>query len=180
MTPETENYADMRRDPVGFLRAIIDADTTYADFPAYTADAIRLLIDGEGPWRCFHCGEICVTREAAAEHFGEGNYEMEMPLCIEAATLEMKEFALHLRQLYRELTGERDANERLEHENSGWRYIARKLTKKPAATTSDLELEWDAMEGRVLAAEAAINAAPRWLASFLRRRAERLWRGRKP
>jgi hypothetical protein len=23
-----------------------------------------------GPWRCFHCGEICATPEHAQEHFG--------------------------------------------------------------------------------------------------------------
>jgi len=23
-----------------------------------------------GPWRCFHCGEVCATEEHAREHFG--------------------------------------------------------------------------------------------------------------
>jgi hypothetical protein len=48
--------------------------------------------------------------------------------------------------------------------------------KAPHATWHDLGNYRETAEGRILAAEAAINAAPRWLASFLRRRAERLWK----
>lgn len=132
----------------------------------------------EVPWRCFHCDELFHDRAAAAEHFGSYG-EGDQPLCVEAATLDMREIAAHLRELRQELSGERDDNERLGSENSGWRYIARKLTRKPAATFHDLEHEWEFMEGRVLAAEAAIDAAPAWLASWLRRRAERLWRRRQ-
>ncbi|HEV2747743.1 MAG TPA: hypothetical protein VGW34_10660 [Allosphingosinicella sp.] len=175
-----ENYADMRRDPVGFLRAIIDADTVYADYPAYTADAIRLLVNGEGPWRCFHCGEVCTTKEAAAEHFGEGNYEMEMPICIEAATSEMKALVLTNREMFERLRKvERDL-EQAEFERDCWAEGARKFMNAPHATWHDLSNYRETADGRVLAAEAAINAAPRWLANILRRRAERLGGVRLP
>lgn len=124
-------------------------------------------------WRCFHCDEVFTTREAAAEHFGNGDYEAEIPLCIQAATTEQKELILLNRDLWEQLRKTQNENDDLEFNMSGWEYTARKLTKKPSATTHDLEHEWDFMQGRVIAAEAAINAAPKWLRRFLRWRAER-------
>lgn len=136
--------------------------------------------DGEterssGPWRCFHCDEEFTDREAAADHFGAGEYEEETPLCIEAATTEQKELIRTNRELWESLRKAEDENDDLEFKLSGWDYIARKLTGMPSATTHDVEHEWDFMQGRVIAAEAAINAAPKWLAQWLRRRAERKW-----
>lgn len=127
-------------------------------------------------WRCFHCDEVFTTRDAAAEHFGSGNYEAETPLCVEAATTEQKQLISTNRELWEELQKARHENEDLEDRLHSFEYIARKLTKKAHATTNDIEHEWDFMQGRVIAAEAAINAAPRWLAGFLRRRAERLYK----
>jgi hypothetical protein len=65
-------YDDMRADPVAFLRAIIDGDTPYAEYPAYTSDAIRLVINQPPPqgWVCFHCGEAFHDASAARDHFG--------------------------------------------------------------------------------------------------------------
>lgn len=126
-------------------------------------------------WRCFHCDEVFTTREAAADHFGAGDYEAETPLCIEAATTEQKELIRTNREMWEEIRKAHNDNDDMECQLNGWAYMARKLTGKPSATTHDVEHEWDFMQGRVIAAEAAINAAPKWLANWLRRRAERQW-----
>jgi hypothetical protein len=106
-----------------------------------------------GGWVCFHCNEAFTTREGAAEHFGNGDYEDETPLCIVAATTEQKQLILTNREMWDELQKARQENGDLEDRLSGFEYTARKLTKKPHATTHDLEHEWDFMEGRVVAAE---------------------------
>jgi hypothetical protein len=136
--------------------------------------------ESELPWRCFHCDDVFETREAAAEHFGSGNYECEAPLCIEAATSEMKALVLTNREMFRELMEEREKLEEAEYERDCWAGGARSFLKQPHATWHDLGNYRETTEGRILAAEAAINAAPRWLANFLRRRAERLWKRARP
>lgn len=113
----------------------------------------------QGGWTCFHCNEVFTTRETAAEHFGNGDYETEIPLCIEAATTEQRQLILTNREMWEELQKARNENEDLEYRLGGWEYTARKLTKKPSATTHDLEHEWDFMEGRVIAAEAQLKAS---------------------
>jgi len=130
-------------------------------------------------YRCFHCDELFTTRESAAEHFGSGNYESEIPLCVEAATTDQRALILTNRELWEQVQSARSENEDLEGQVHSFEYFARKLTGKPSATVHDLEHEWDFMQGRVIAAEAAINAAPKWLASILRQRAERLYLKRK-
>lgn len=131
----------------------------------------------KGPWLCFHCGELCETHEAAAEHFGEGNYEMEQPLCIEAASTEMKTLVLTNREMFTRLMKIEGELEQAEFERDCWAEAGRSATSNPVATWHDLRgnLKIDELEGRALAAEAAINAAPRWLAQFFRRLAERRW-----
>lgn len=129
----------------------------------------------ELPWRCFHCDEVMETRESAAEHFGNGNYECEMPLCIEAATTEQKALVLTNREMWERIQKLDSELEQAEYERDCWAGGARSFLKQPHATWHDLGNYRETADGRVLAAEAAINAAPRWLASFLRRRAERLW-----
>lgn len=42
-------------------------------------DRLRAVAAEMGPWRCFHCGEVFTTREAAALHFGTS--EVQEPLC---------------------------------------------------------------------------------------------------
>lgn len=125
------------------------------------------------PWRCFHCGEVFTDPALAAEHFGDGNSEADMPICIEAATTEQRELVKTTREMWTRIRAAEEEIETLDHQLRNFEYVARKLTGKPSATTNDLTMEWDAMVGQVLAAEAAVNAAPRWLAQWLRRRAER-------
>jgi hypothetical protein len=133
----------------------------------------------ETPWRCFHCDEIFTERAAAAEHFGEGNYEGEMPLCIEAATSEMKALVLTNREMFARLMEVESELEQAEHERDCWAGGARKFLNAPHATWHDLGNYRETAEGRILAAESAIEAAPRWVATILRRRAEWLWHRRR-
>lgn len=130
------------------------------------------------PWRCFHCDEVFFERDKAREHFSLGNYEAEMPLCVEAATTEQKALVLTNREMWERVQHLEREVEDLEYRIGAWQHTARALTGAPSATSADLRHEWDFMEGRVLAAETAINAAPAWLAGWLRRRAER--RERRP
>jgi hypothetical protein len=175
--PRAAAYERMKRDPAGFLREIIDGDTPYRDYPSYTSDAIRLLLNHS--WRCFHCDEIFTDKSAAAEHFGEGNYECEMPLCIEAATSEMKALVLTNREMFERLMKVEAELDQAEHERDCWAGGARMFLDAPHATWHDLASYRETAEGRILAAESAINAAPQWLATYLRRRAERLWKRRR-
>jgi hypothetical protein len=133
-------------------------------------------IGAELPWRCFHCEEVFDTRAKAAEHFGTGNYKNEQPVCIEAATTELKMLVITNRELWERLRSVEQDLEQAEFERDNFAYAARKLTGKPSATAHDLSSWKETADGRVLAAEAAIDAAPAWLAAWLRRRAERIWR----
>jgi hypothetical protein len=132
--------------------------------------------NSEVPWRCFHCDEVMETPEAAAEHFGNGNYECEMPLCIEAASAEQKALVLTNREMWERIQKLDIDLEAAEFQRDCWEAGARKFLEAPNASWHDLANYRETAEGRVLAAEAAINAAPRWLANWLRRRAERQWR----
>jgi hypothetical protein len=96
------------------------------------------MSDATMPWRCFHCDEVFHDREPAAEHFGEGNYELEVPLCIEAATAEMKALVLTNREMFREMCKERDACEQAEYERGCWEQAARMFLKRPNANWHDL------------------------------------------
>lgn len=117
------------------------------------------------PWRCFHCDEVFTTKETAAEHFGLGNYEMEMPLCIEAATSEMKAVVLTNREMWERIQELERELEQTEYERDTANYTL----KQPKFA------KFEDIEGRMLAAEAALNAGPNWLRGFLRRKAERDW-----
>jgi uncharacterized protein (DUF3084 family) len=108
-------------------------------------------------WRCFHCDEIFKSRKKAAEHFGEGNYEAEIPLCVEAATTEQKALVLTNREMWERVQKAESEIENLEGRLDHFEYVARKLTKKASATAHDLEHEFDFMQGQVIAAEAKAN-----------------------
>lgn len=89
-------------------------------------------------WRCFHCNEIFTDKEKAAEHFGSGNYELDIPICIEAATTEMKTLVLTNREMFNELMKERQACEDAEYQRDCWEQAARMFLKQPNATWHDL------------------------------------------
>jgi hypothetical protein len=110
-------------------------------------------------WRCFHCDEVLKTRVAAAEHFSSGDYENEPPLCIEAATTDLRKLVLTNREMWQQVRSLESQLEEAEDHIAGWEYTARKLTKKPDATAHDLECEWDSMQGRVVTAEAIIDGS---------------------
>lgn len=108
-------------------------------------------------WRCFHCDEVFTTRKGATGHFGTGNYEDELPLCIVAATTEQTALILTTREMWDRVQKAERETENLEDRLHSFEYIARKLTKKPSATANDLANEWHSMEGRVITAEAIIS-----------------------
>lgn len=108
-------------------------------------------------WRCFHCDDVFTTRKQAAEHFGDGNYEVEIPPCVEAATIEQKALILTNREMWERVQKAESEIESLEDRLSHFEYVARKLTNKPSATAHDLEHEFDFMQGQVIAAEAKAN-----------------------
>ena len=134
----------------------------------------------QGPWVCFHCGEVCNTRTEAMDHFGYD--ESEMPGCIailkegEKAILEDRREWRH-RALQEESANERLACERNHLYYSIWEVIRKECKKQRSDHISEVEnlrWVWETMEGRALAAEDALNAAPKWLRRFLRWRAEKL------
>ena len=108
-------------------------------------------------WRCFHCDEVFKSRKAAAEHFGEGNYEAEIPLCVEAASTEQKQLILTNREMWETIQKAEGEIESLEDRLNHFEYVTRKLTKKPSGTAHDLEHEFDFMQGLIIAAEAKAN-----------------------
>lgn len=108
-------------------------------------------------WRCFFCDEVLKTRKAATEHFGSGDYENEPPLCVEAATTDLRKLVLTNREMWAELQRAHSENEELKDHLENFRYVAQKLTKKPDATSHDLEHEWDFMEGRVITANQIVE-----------------------
>jgi hypothetical protein len=131
-------------------------------------------------WRCFHCDEVFIERQSAADHFGLD--ELEVPGCVAILT-EGERAILEDRRMWRERAFESERD----HEATGTAYshlrwdvreIVRREAKRQGVHLTDdvrdLKWIWESMEGRALAAEAAMRAAPRWLASWLRRRAERL------
>lgn len=121
------------------------------------------------PWRCFHCDEVFEAPEAAKQHFGDGNYEREEPVCIEAATTELKTLVITMREIWERLQKVEGELEQAEHDRDNARYT---LRQPKFARFEDIE-------GRMLAAEAALNAGPAWLRRLLRWKAERDWkRGR--
>lgn len=109
-------------------------------------------------WRCFHCDEVFTSRKKAAEHFGGGNYEAEIPLCVEAATTEQKALILTNREMWERVQKAESEIEDLEERLSHFEYVARKLTKKPSATAHDLEHECDFMQGQIVAAESRASS----------------------
>lgn len=140
------------------LRKAYDAIGAYE---ARIAELERERDAAEVPWVCFHCGEVCKTREQAEEHFGD--LGEEAPICISAKTLwderELREIILQSRELWSDLRKATAENEKLEHCLNSFEYGARKITGKPSASINDLFMAYDFMEGRATTAEARLAEA---------------------
>jgi hypothetical protein len=91
-------------------------------------------------WRCFHCDEVLTTRESAAEHFGDGDYEYEPPLCVEAATTDKRKLVLDNRAIWKDLQEAHAEVEELTGRLGGLQQIVSKATGKTDATSHDLHL----------------------------------------
>lgn len=122
-------------------------------------------------WVCFYCGEQCNGRTEAENHFGLDIWESCPAACVDPLRTDEKERQAAWMDLLRELEGERaESHERgaeidsLAGELAAFRELFRKLG---ADTASDARHNLDFLEGRALAAEAAV--------AELKRRAPALW-----
>lgn len=130
----------------------------------------------EADWRCFHCDEHFTDHKAAAEHFGNGNYEGETPICIEAATSDLKTLVATNRSMWERIDKlDRDL-EQCEFERDCWSQAARKAIGDPYASWHDIRGIREDADNEIAAAKAPLNAAPRWLQRLLRWKAERDWK----
>jgi hypothetical protein len=102
-------------------------------------------------WRCFHCNEVFTTRESASEHFGDGDYEDEPPVCLEAATTDKRKLVSTNRKVWKELQEALAENESLEDRLSNFKETACKVAKKLDANYLDIEQAFDFLEGQLVA-----------------------------
>lgn len=107
-------------------------------------------------WRCFHCDDVFTSREEAAEHFGDGDYEDETPVCIAAATTDKRKLVIEARKIWKELQDALAENESLEDRLSNFKEAAIKVTGKPDASYLDIEQAFDSLEGRLIAASTTV------------------------
>lgn len=129
------------------------------------------VLDQAVEWRCFHCDEVFRTRQAAQDHFGLD--ELERPGCVAILT-EGERAILEDRREWRERAlAEERAHGATAAEASSLRWDAHRITKKYGGQGASLWFAFEHVEGRMLAAEAALDAAPRWLRGWLRQRVER-------
>lgn len=124
-------------------------------------------------WRCFHCDEVFTDRQSAQDHFGLD--DIEPPACIQVLTegeRAIVEDRRHWRN--RALAAESEAEQKAYEAHLLTFDLSWSRQFRGARSLNEAFHVFDAMEGRALAAEAALDAAPRWLANWLRRRSERL------
>jgi hypothetical protein len=142
--------------------------------------AEREAIAKQGPWRCFHCGELFEDQDSAAEHFGTDWFcEDDGAACIQILTEGEKAIVSSRREAGRFLREAEAEIERLEDEVSSLRWDTYSRFKGAKSADEAVRIMRD-LEDRALTAEAALNAAPKWLRRFLRWKAEADWkRGRR-
>jgi hypothetical protein len=134
----------------------------------------------EIPWRCFHCNEVFKDADLAADHFGTDWFcEDDGPACIQMLTEGEKAIVNSRREAGKLLRQAEAETEKAESELAELRWFLHSGFKG-AKAPHEVKAAYDDMEGRMLAAEAALKAAPRWLARLLRWKAEADWeRGRR-
>ena len=130
----------------------------------------RTSIEARGPWICFHCGETCETVDQARDHFGTD--EFEECACIERLTETDKAIVEDRREWKRRALRAEEEVEQAQYETHLLRFDLGNQFKG-AKSINDAWFQYETMEGRALAAEAALAAAPSWLVRFLRARAEK-------
>ena len=135
-------------------------------------DLIERLEGASVPWRCLHCDEIFTDRQGAQDHFGLT--ECEHPTCIVAAT-ETQKAIIEDRREWRERALKAEADqEQTAYELHLMQYDLRYSRHfRGAKSLTDVENAFESMEGRALAAEDALDVAPRWFRNWLRTAAER-------
>lgn len=136
------------------------------------AEAIDALRNSARSWRCFHCNEVFLSREAAWLHFGpEGNaLHSEPPACVHPLRYDELERC-------RELAAARANIEQAERDWEEADHVAYRLHSletdlkryfKGAETVHQAFQLLDTMEGRALAAEERAAAAEARLAALER------------
>ncbi|KKN33997.1 hypothetical protein LCGC14_0798100 [marine sediment metagenome] len=104
-------------------------------------------------WTCFHCGEAFKKAGAAADHFGDDPTHGE-PACVLKLANGDRGLVVELRKAVRRGQRFADKNESLEYQldaaTRGYARIA------GARNEHEAFMEYDAMEGRALTAEAII------------------------
>ena len=133
-----------------------------------------------GPWRCFHCAELFEDQDSAAEHFGTDWFcEDYRPACIQILTEGEKAIVNSRREAGRLMREAEAEVERLEDEVATLRWDTYSRFKGAKNVNEAVTIMRD-VEDRARAAEAAMNAGPKWLRRFLRWKAEADWkRGRR-
>ena len=124
-------------------------------------------------WRCFHCNELFTNKSCAAEHFGVTETDGP-PACVQMLTEGEKAIALSRREWRHRAEVAEAEKEQAEYLANGTRWEIRGHWRD-CWTINDVWHRFEDIEGRMLSAEAALSAAPRWLNRFLRWRSERLW-----
>lgn len=107
-------------------------------------------------YRCFFCEEVFTDRQLAAEHFGA--IADTDPICVTQRDKSVMELVVELNYVLRQNRRMSENIEILEHVESSVHYNCRKITGLPHATMSDVAQRTDALEGRLLAAEARLKA----------------------
>lgn len=103
-------------------------------------------------WTCFHCGETFTKLGCAADHFGDD--QLQQPACVLKLVNGDRGLVMELRKAVRRGRRLADKNESLEYQlgaaTRGYQRIA------GARNEHEAFMEYDAMEGRALTAEAIV------------------------
>lgn len=111
-------------------------------------------------WRCFFCDGVFKSEKTARDHFGIDSEDAWKPGCIDPLTKDETERREFIIGLFQELDGERAENAELQNKA----YLLSKAHDdlarffKGAKSVHQAYLEYDAMEGRALAAEEKLAA----------------------
>lgn len=109
-------------------------------------------------WRCFHCNELFTDRTCAAEHFGVTEMDGP-PACVQMLTEGEKAIVQSRREWQHRASTAEAATEAAEYLSSNVRWDINSRWRG-LWTVAEVGHRFEDIEGRMLAAEGALNAAP--------------------
>jgi hypothetical protein len=111
-------------------------------------------------WRCFHCDEIFRSRKAAWAHFGDDSYcTKELPACIDPLRNDEKKRITDLREAQKyALDMENEARELDDRVDGLEMELAEFKALTKSSTINELRMKLDSEQGRIVTAEALIEA----------------------